>query len=209
MPLVATRFRQTQGGYSENFGGLVSYANNQNGSWGFTFSGVSTAGTLDYYIFDRPQLLSGSQGYGLKVADAQGRLTFHSGHKYLRAYTTVSSSNIDTDGTWATASLGQFGASYAYRYRDISLPAGRTYAVINMTYTARSELTYSRGPGGDTSDYVQYYDIFQMCHYEINGGIRFIEKSVAQAQFEQSSPITFIGPNRRAMNALIVDVTGL
>lgn len=182
-------------------GGLMTYKNNGDGTWTFFFA--LTFGTLTYWIFDRPQ--EGlPPGWGRRIRHpVTGAVTFDSRYNYIRPVQIVTSANIDTDGAWSTNGVGD----YACRYRDIGLTAGRAYAFVPMIYTCKHRLTYSRAPGGDESQYISYYNLFQLVSRDLNGGIRLTEMDAAQVQLSGSTVPFFVGPTRLAASAMLIDVT--
>jgi hypothetical protein len=110
-------------------------------------NGISASGaSFPFYVLGRPA--AGSSGYGLRVRDGTGKITFDSGFKYARV--------LDVINTTYSAAAG--GVSYPY---------GENTAII-LGDCALDVLIINDGGGGGGGG--QYLYNYQFIGYQAQGG---------------------------------------
>lgn len=103
---------------------------------------------VDYFVFDKPATLG--SGYGLRVFDASGNVTFDSRLKYMRVQELIIDQTSNGDGMdWSR-----------------TFTSGRRYAVVTTLWNIYAES--SQWVDDEIPGIPQYYWSFQTYHYAVD-----------------------------------------
>lgn len=138
--------------------------------------------SVTYYVFTPPTV---TPSYGFEIRNAAGQVVFTAAHKYMKVVGEISGS-ASTSGADTTT---------------VTMPAGRTYAVLASTRPAANRVI-NQSPSPPDLDYWSYTFIGL---YKVNSNVVAITSANnAAAHFDNTAPpeVSFAG------KGFIVDVTG-
>jgi hypothetical protein len=161
-------------------------------SWIYRVATFGAAATVDYYVFDTPELVTVSDTFGIEVRKADGSLAWHSSMKTLKvvAFLEVPVPNVNDNDAGSDS---------------VSLPGGKTYAIVpaNQIFKSFTDLSIVQDPflppGYHNYDNWTYFSCVQSSTLELT------TREISHTTFEDN--VDPVNSQWGQAVALVIDVT--